>query len=576
MLRVSAGALESLTSQAPRAALPAALPIDFWDAGAPNRAEPFYWGVAGREPVEIRVDGLPVGPVRWPETALSPVPLLAVQEVHAIRAGPATAPLASTGGSLIDLRLSPAARREAVSAVRLTRGSYGTFTEEVTLRRPVGPVLLSGFYGDTKSDGRVHWGRQDGQTLGARAVHRAAGGWASWGWDDATDRSRWLATKKGSWDRSAGSLRWWRGDSSRARVDVALTASTVRGRGETLLGITERNGRHLFLHATIETAAESLGWGAAVEVEGARVHLRRPGEAQALLEDLSYGITVTHRRLAAWDRRITLGVARFAPTAPSPIGSIDLAKGLTRTARIRFAASRTVRNRTLPRLPSDGSAWVLNGVGLAAERSGEAPEALWRGTLAVERLSPPLATTPAFLTGSAGVDALLDTRGLGDEGAWLDDLGIDGHSGLPPEAQRRDAGYLQPWGQAAARFGWGFSLAGHARGTLASREAAGQLGLPELSGRAALAWEGAIFRGDLGLRFEASVRARGPVSTPYGDLDAVAWMDGEAVARVGAAQIFWVLANAGNANERSLAFDGTFQPMPRRHYRAGLRWAFVN
>jgi hypothetical protein len=168
------------------------------------------------------------------------------------------------------------------------------------------------------------------------------------------------------------------------------------------------------------------------------------------------------------------------------------------------------------------------------------------------------------------------TDAWGAEEEWLPFLSSDRVTAAPDSAQGRDASYLEPWGSVALRPGAGFVLEARAAGGFSSEPVVTQLGIPELSGRGSFAWSGSLFHGDMALRFAWRASARSKVGTPYGTLRELFWSDAEALARVGRVQFFWVLANATNVNERSFAFDGSFQPLPRRHYRAGLRWTFLD
>jgi len=259
-----------------------------------------------------------------------------------------------------------------------------------------------------------------------------------------------------------------------------------------------------------------------------------------------------------------------APLALSPVfaGEYEL---LQRSGEpwLIARASRAVRNRTLPRLPADGEAWVRQGLGLADERGGEQPEALWRGGLEVR-----VHSRGASLF--SGVDLLVDTRGLGGSESDLLLLGTDGQDHLPGDVQRERRSFLSPWSRVELCLPLGLRGAAAGWGTLAQGGTRSQLGLPAVRWNAELSRRVALFKGDLGLDLALAARGQTGVSTPYGDLPSQASMDGLLRARVGEADLFFVFANLTDQQNSSMAWDGGFIPLPRRHYRAGLRWCFLD
>ena len=199
-----------------RSTLREILRIQAIEGGSPHLSEPFYWRVPGLDAPDLRVDGRPIGPLRWPETPLLSVPSLAVRSAVLRRSTPIDGPLSATGGPLLDLRLHSAPLDSAISAVRLTRASYATFTEEIVFRRRIGSGLLfSGFYGDEKTAGRDLWGGQFSETIGLRASHPYRGGSLEWGYDAARYRANLLASKRQLWT-AVGRACGGRGDRRRA------------------------------------------------------------------------------------------------------------------------------------------------------------------------------------------------------------------------------------------------------------------------------------------------------------------------------------------------------------------------
>jgi len=232
--------------------------------------------------------------------------------------------------------------------------------------------------------------------------------------------------------------------------------------------------------------------------------------------------------------------------------------------------SRAVRNRTLPRLPSDGGAWIRQGIDLAAERDCEPGEALWR--FGVE------GRTGRGGAGwlSAGLDLLHGTRGLAQEIGDLQQLGLDAQDDLPEEYQRRRTTFLTPWMRCRAGLPWGLRLHASWRATATDGGVFRHLGLAGFRGQGEVGWSRVLFRGDLLLDLALRAEGRTRAATPYGILPAVGMLDGEVRGRIGAVDLFVVLANLANADELSFAYDGDFSPLPRRHYRAGIRWAFTD
>jgi len=526
------------------------------DSGSPHRTDPIFTGVPGRDIPELRLDGIGVGPIRWPETSLTPVPLVVIEKASLRRYSPIVGPLSSTGGSSIDIHLVRPEYTRALSVLRLTQGSFGTFTEEIALHRPFGRFLVSGFFGDSKSDGRGKWYGQEGQTVGARVAHRLAGGWCVWGVDDAYHRSNLLTTKRSLWDRTAWSLSWVGPDSAALSIETSLHWNWIRGAWDTDLGRTQRRGRSVSWRGFVETDAATGRVSAVVETDFARVHYTRPDEAQRLLEDSSVGAAVGWERDGSYmTQRLSCGVARLAPLKAAPI----------------FSGEIEMRGRGLPRLPADGSAWLSAGLDLAAEDRGEVPEALWRfGLEAGDRHS----SRSVSLT--SGIDVLHATNSLSGEIDDLSYLGTDAQALLPEELQRGDATFASPWLRGRVRLPFGFHMDGSTCGTLVDGGVERHLGLPAVRWRGELGWTGVLFKGDLLLDLILRTEGRSEVATPYGSVPEVGIVDGEVKGRIGSADLFFVLANLLNVERSSMTYDGGFMQLPLRHYRAGIRWAFFD
>ncbi len=566
--------LRRTTVQDAREAVRDGLAIEFLDPGSHNLPDPLYLGVPGRDVPELRLDGLAVGSVRWPETPLFPVPLLALSSASLRRYAPIDGPLSSTGGPVIDARLAATPNDRAVSAVRLSRGSYGTFTDEIVLRRPVRRVLLDGFYGDSKTGGREPWQGQSGATMGLRIGHRLAGGWASWGVDGARERFHLLATKQGLWDRTAWIARWMNADSTPPTVDVTTAWTWTRGGWWTGRGLTERRTRAVLLRGLGHRSLGRDRASVAVEAEFARTYFHRFDEPTRLYEDLSAGAALgwTRERPAA-TARVSGGFARLAPLAVAPVFAGEYEIRRARWPRLILYGSRAVRNRTLPRLPADGEAWVRQGFGLADERSGEAPEAFSR--LGVEGRIGGGAAARASL--EAGCEILRSTRGLGLDEEDLPLLGTDRQEEIPAMAERRSRSYFSPWGRLRGNLPAGFRFGVEGRGTIAEGGVASHLGLSAIRGRAEAGWRGALFSGDLELDLSLTARGGSAAATPYGTLPASGRIDGMIRGRIGEADLFFVLANLTDEIASSMSYEsGAFSFLPRRHYRAGVRWFFVD
>ncbi|MBD3163453.1 MAG: hypothetical protein GF346_13245 [Candidatus Eisenbacteria bacterium] len=564
--------LRRSATQEGRDAVADALDLVVLRPGAPQRPAPLSLGVPGRDVPELRVDGIPVVSSRWPETALSPLPLLAIESAQVRRYTPIAGPLSSTGGSRLDLTLLPPVDGEARSAIRLTQGQYATYTDEAVLRRPLGPVLFRGYYGDSKSDGRLLWGAQEGQTIGLRAGHRMAGGWATWGYDDASYRSRLLTTKRALWDRALGSLRWTEDDTVGTAVEGTLYGRSDRGRWETAGGLTERRGRAVGLRVLAERPATAGAWSTILEIEGTRTRVKEPGARERLLEDLAIGLAAggVHGG-TGWTVRASAGAVRLAPLDLSPVfaveGEID-APGLP---RVLLHASRAVRHRSLPRVPTDGAAWVLQGIGLASEGDEGPPEALWRGAIEVANRRAAGGSEIRI-----GMDLLLDRDGLDPNLADLALLGIGQQDAIPADRLRSDAWFVSPWVRADARLPLNLHLRAGAFATAAEEGTESHLGLPALRWEGRFGWRARLFRDDLDLELRVKGSGRTEVATPYGTLPALGLLDGEIHARVGSADLFLVMANLTNVEQRSMSYDGGFMILPLRHYRAGITWVFLD
>jgi hypothetical protein len=564
-------ALRESTVPEPRDLLRSGLGLGVLDPGSPHIPAPLHESIPGRDTPELRVDGLAVAPVRWGETSPSTVPVLALSHVRLRRYSPIDGPLSSTGGPVIDARLAPVPHDRAYSAVRLSRANFGTFTEEAVLRRPFGPTDFALFYGDSKSRGSGLWRSQKGETFGMRITHGLARGGAEWLYDNARTRFHLLSTKKGLWDRRAVGLRWFRSDSTRGAIETSLRWTSMDAGWWTLLGLTQRETRAVDFRGRWARARGGDRFDVALEGEIAATRFVRPGEERELhsgIDGFSLGAA------AGWSReaggavtRASAGAVRLAPLGVSGVFALEHERSIGVRRSILFHANRAVRNRTLPRLPADGEAWVRQGLGLADERTGEQPAAVWKAGVETRARF-------AELSLAAGVDGMATTRS--PDAGLVDLLATDQQGSIRPADARRTCYFGTPWGGIDWRLPGGLRAAASGSAHWATGGVKGHLGLPAGEGRGELNWSGRFLKNDLWVRLGLLARARTPVETPYGRIPAQGILDGEAQIRVGDLDIFFVLANLTDALATSMSYDGAFMYMPLRNYRAGLRWAFFN
>ncbi len=548
-----------------------ALGLNALDPGSPNLPEPLFTIVPGLDAPEVRVQSLPVGPARWGETSLLPFPLIAVGEATLRRYSPIQGPLSATGGPVMDVRLGQVPNDRAASAFRVTRASYGTFTDEILLRRPIGAFLFDGAYGTTKSGGFDLWGPQVGETINLRAGHRMARGYGIFSYDDGHHREHLLTTKRGTWDRRALGYTWSRPDSATGGgIEASLEWTHLEAGWWTARGLTRRDSRSLFGHGLARRAVSGGIGSIAVEAEYGRIRYDRRDVAHLLLHDLDFGGAVGwEKRSGVWDHRISAGIARFAPLAPGPIFSAESEVAIG-GGSLLFYASRAVRNRTLPRLTTDGEAWVRQGIDLVAERSGERPEALWRGAIEGRK------SLSRRVKGGVGADLLLDASGLALSDSEIVLLGTDQQDAIPPSALRRNRSYASPWGSAAITLPFGFRVAGRGLATVAEAGTKAGLGLPDARADGEIGWRGALFKDDLHLDLSLIGHVRSSAATPYGELGSLATADCEIRGRIDTASFFFVLANLTDELVPAFGWDGSLSVGPRRNYRAGLRWSFTD
>jgi len=563
--------LRASTDLDPRDALRRSLGVGAIEAGSPDLPEPLFAGIPGRDVPEIRVNGLPIAPARWPETSLLPLPLIAVGEGSLRRYAPIDGPLSSTGGPMIDVREGEIPNDRAVSVIRVTRASYATFAEEILLRRPMGSFLVGGSYGTTKTNGRVLWGNEFGESTNLRAQRVLAGGLGELAYDDGHHRDRLLATKRGFWNRKTWTLRWSRPDSAGGGgIETAIQWKHDDSGWWTLRGLTKREGRSVFVHGLAQRAWAGGMGSIAFETEVARTRFDRLNAAHALLHDVGTGVAVGWTRTGARRTdRVSAGIVRLAPLAPGPVFAAESEVGIA-GGSIHVHASRAIRNRTLVRLPTDGEAWIRQGIDLADEKSGERPEALWRAGIEARR------TVGRALAIAAGLDGLLDTSGFGGSDTDAVLLGIDQQDRIPAAMLRRSRSFASPWGRAALDLPHGFRLSGRGTSTVAQGGVRAQIGLAAMRADGEIGWRGRLFKGDLHVDLSLVGHARTKVATPYGVLGGQAILDGEIRGRIDTADIFFVLANLTDIAAPSMSWDGSFMDIPRRHYRAGLRWTFVD
>ncbi|MFB3909125.1 MAG: hypothetical protein ACE15D_12060 [Candidatus Eisenbacteria bacterium] len=556
----------------PREAAQVRLEIPSLAAGSPNLPDPLFLVAPGRDVSEIRIDGLPAHPLRWPETLFLPVPLVAVDSVCLRRFSPADGPLSQTGGPRIDVRLARPPSDVAESVVRLTRANYATFAEEIALRRPVGPLLFSLYYGDTKSAGRRLWGRQFGETIGLRMAHRAGRGVLEWGYDDDEQQFSLPATRKGTWDRNAVTVRYQRPDSIATSIEAAATFQDVEAGWASGLGPNERESRSLFARLLAQRPL-AAGTGVAVaEIDAARTRYAIDGGGHHRHRDLSFGLAGGWEGggTGGWDAKLSAGFARIAPFDPSPIFGAEASLRGRIVPYFALYASRGVGAPSLPRLATDGRAWVLQGIGLAGSKPGDAPASAL--TLGIEAGTDRSAR--AVVT--AGVEALRTDHSLAPGSSVVPLLGIDRQRELSPAELDASAHFFSPWAGIESRLRYGFFAGAGARGTIAEEGVRAHAGVPEARWNGWLGWRGALFRRSLDLDLRVTGEGRSRVATPYGTLPAMEWLEGQARGRIGDAELFFVLANLTNVDTPSWSWDGSFMSMPRRHYRAGVRWAFFD
>ena len=308
----------------------------------------------------------------------------------------------------------------------------------------------------------------------------------------------------------------------------------------------------------------------AVEIDGTHTRFKRFDGERRLLKDLSYGGAVgLERRLGPSDLAVAVGGARIAPLAPAPILQVDLGGTLGDRAGWSLHAGRTVRNRTLPRLPTDGEAWVRQGIGLAQEDPDEAPESSTRAGGAIR-------TDVGRQRFVLGIEGCLRERGLALDEAQIDLLAIDRQSEIPEGAMRGSRRFASPTCEIFLVFPGSFRLRVAGWTNIAEGGWRSHMALPAAEGNGEACWTGALFKGDLDLDLSLAWRFRDRIATPYGILAPGARADGRILGRIGPAEIFFVLANITDAVATSLSYDGRFMFMPRRHYSAGVTWHFID
>jgi hypothetical protein len=168
------------------------------------------------------------------------------------------------------------------------------------------------------------------------------------------------------------------------------------------------------------------------------------------------------------------------------------------------------------------------------------------------------------------------TRSLANSEDEIVDLATGGQSALPADAQRRQRKYLSLWARGIARLPLGFRIEGTSCGVEAEGGVRRDLGLPAIRGTGELGWSRVLFSRSLKLDLAVQATARGEVATPYRTLPAQGRIDGIARGTIGPVDLFIVMANVTDAIQTSLSYEGGFYPLPRRHMRAGVRWAFID
>lgn len=569
---LDAVALVRASRQDPRDAIREGLGIDFLDAGSPHTIEPLFFGVPGLIVPEIRRDGLPEGPVGWPEPPFLSLPLLEVRSAVVRRYSPVLSPLSATGGPTVVVHSVDLPHDEAASAVRLTRGNYETFTNELSFRRPLGRVLFGAWFGDTKTGGRYPWRRQTGEMKGVRFGIPAGRGWVDASLDGGKRRLELLSTKKANWNRTSLTLRYARGDSAAIRTRVNAQVLSSRGRWETLEGVTSRASREIFVRAEHDRPRV---WGgrATFVVEGDYTDLdvRVPGAVPRLLRDLSMGVAAGLARPFGGGRLETSGgLTRLAPLDLAPVGSIEWARALAPGVALELHASRAVMHRTFPRLPADGEAWVLQGTGLVEEEGG-APQSLWIGGLGWKATG---------VEESAWLEILVD-------GAWsrggldLTEAQVPLLAGglpdvLPESALRGARPHFLPQVRGALALPLTIRIDAALQGTISEGGWRANPGTALARGTGRIGWSRHFLENDVLLGADLLARGRSETITPYGALPSEVRLDGTAWGRIGRAQAYFTLANLSDTRSPSASYDGGFGQLPGRSYRAGLRWDFAN
>jgi hypothetical protein len=557
------------------------MPLRRIPGGEPHLPDPVDAGdLPGREPPATMLEGVPLGQAGFPELQPDAYGPLWLSAATLRAADPLVLPSNPTGGPILECDLALPDSGLALSGARLTHGPNASYTEEVFLARPAGSNLFRFFYGDHKAGPRYLYQREFGENLLARLDRGVPWGGLSLGWQQnlakvvlAGDRQLlWNfsglngggATRVGPWSAElTGTAGWERfvwTDPGRAAVRKSSTGRALlhlRGPGIGLRPL-----------ATVQVDYQHLRFN---QLSVFRLDQRRTGLGFAAgMEGVS----------GRWRGKGSVGRAAPGPRRAGWIAALEGEGIVSETLRVWTHADRSVRAPLLPRLGNELGTMVGQGVCVVGLLPGSPARFLVDPNRPLEEIRR--AEAGVSLGPAAGIGYDLTARvceihhAISAEGGLLSRFSPNGYYFLPSEALDRTVRVASLRLGTHAVFPYGFRLEAWAAGRTSKPGWRDQLWMTPWEGQGRLAWSHRFFQGDLWAEGYLRGVIGGERATPQGVLTPSDRIDGGLTFEVDRLSLFVLLSNMEDDIREAAAYDGGWVYLPRRSYRTGLTWRFVD
>lgn len=569
----------------PRTILEWSLPFRRIPGGAAFLPDPVDAGdLPGREPPATLVAGIPLNQPGFPELEPDAYGPLWISRLAVHAPDPLRLPSNPTGGPLIVVELAEPDSGAASSGARATHGPNEAFVEEVFLARPLGSNLVRFFYNDHKTGGRYIYEGEFGENLLGRLDRGTSWGGLSAGWQQGLMRTRVTGGRRQVWNLSG----------LNAGIASRGTAWSRGWSGE--LNVQQSWERFLWDEPGRPAVRKSALTRGLLELRGAGARLRplvtvqmdrqRQRFKQAdgiLLDRTSSGLgfaTGLDGASKSWRWRGSAGRSAPAPRRAGWVAAAQVEGSLGGGVRAWAQTDRSVRAALIPRLGNELGTMTAQGLAVIGQIPGSEPVVVIGPDRPLEEIS----RAEVGLAREEGAWPALEVRlrgveirhAVSAEGGLLSRFSPNGYAFLPPEALDRTVGAASVTVGGSRSLRYGFRLEAWGTGRSSNPSWRDQLWMTPWEGAAALSLHRGFFENDLRISGFLRGSVSGRRATPQGILPSSDRYDAGASARVDRLTLFVVLLNLEDDISEAAAYDAGWVYLPRRSYRTGLSWRFVD